>query len=216
MNMIPANIEHARLPQTYQHAAQALANCASIDECQDWADKAAALASYARQANDDQLEKMAMRIKARAVRRCGELLKQFDAQGKRTDQLDVGDHTKLSQREVAEQAGISKHQQVTAVRIANVQQEDFERAVESEKPPTITQLAQQGIKPRPLVDLKGRDPGDFNRALHYLGLIAEYARELRAQSHSAILPILTEKERNELRKNIAEIDSIHDMIATRI
>lgn len=38
------------------------------------ADKAAALASYARQAEDDTLLKMAQRIKARAVRREGELI----------------------------------------------------------------------------------------------------------------------------------------------
>lgn len=33
------------------------------------------------QADDNHLEKVAVRIRARAVRRCGELLKQFDAQG---------------------------------------------------------------------------------------------------------------------------------------
>ncbi len=36
-----------RLPDTYVHAKQALTECSKIDECQDWADKAAALASYA-------------------------------------------------------------------------------------------------------------------------------------------------------------------------
>lgn len=40
-----------------------------------------ALASYAKQADDDTLRKQADRIQARAVRRCGELLKQFDGKG---------------------------------------------------------------------------------------------------------------------------------------
>jgi hypothetical protein len=62
------------------------------------------------------------------IRRMGEVLKQYDAQGKRTDQLDVGDDTKLSQREAAEEAGISKRQQVTAVRIANIPEDQFEIA----------------------------------------------------------------------------------------
>lgn len=71
--------ETARLPAAYQAATTALANCASIDECQSWVNKAQALASYARQADDDTLQKHAMRIQSRAVRRrinakCGDRL----------------------------------------------------------------------------------------------------------------------------------------------
>jgi hypothetical protein len=185
------------LPRTYEAAKSALAQCANLDECQQWADKAAALASYARQANDDQLEKMALRIRARAVRRCGELLKQFDARG--------GDRTKTvgtvssapTQRQAAEHA----------VRVANVPEPEFTRQVESAAPPTITALAQQGVKPSapkaaesepvkaPIIDLKGRDPKEFNQALHYVGAIEHYAREVEALNHNAVLPILTDQER---------------------
>ena len=49
------NIADARLPAAYETAKQALAECSRIDECQNWADRAAALASYARQARDDTL-----------------------------------------------------------------------------------------------------------------------------------------------------------------
>lgn len=56
-----------------------LAGCARIDECQDWANKAKALANYARQSKDDTLRKMADHIQARAIRRCGESLKQVEA-----------------------------------------------------------------------------------------------------------------------------------------
>src|SRR4249920_1073731 len=69
----------ARLPVRYATACSALAECAALDECQAWADKAEAMASYARQARDDTLRKMADRIQARAIRRCGELLKQVPA-----------------------------------------------------------------------------------------------------------------------------------------
>jgi len=44
------------------------------------------------------------------MRRSGELLSQFDGQGARTDQLSVGTDTKLTQRHVAEQAGLSEDQ----------------------------------------------------------------------------------------------------------
>ena len=84
-----------RLPVAYVNAKHALTECSRLDECKDWSDKAAALASYAKQANDDTLHKMAVRIQARAIRRCGELLKTFDAQGKRTDrELDTGNGIK--------------------------------------------------------------------------------------------------------------------------
>ena len=48
-----------------------------IDECQMWADKAEALASYAKQANDDGLRRMADRIQASAIQRAGELLQEI-------------------------------------------------------------------------------------------------------------------------------------------
>ena len=50
---------NARFPATYESAKAALANCVRLDECKDWADKAAALASYAKQANDEELMKQA-------------------------------------------------------------------------------------------------------------------------------------------------------------
>ena len=70
--------ENGGLPANYERAKNALSQCVSIDECKDWSDKAAALASYAKQAKDDSLHKMALRIQGRAVRRCGELLKQVE------------------------------------------------------------------------------------------------------------------------------------------
>ena len=70
MNMLPTiTPSQARLPRTYEAAREALATCQDIDECKEWADKAAALASYAKQAEDETLLKMAARIKARATRR---------------------------------------------------------------------------------------------------------------------------------------------------
>lgn len=79
MTVLPAtpSIANAQLPERYEAAKQALAECDHIDECKDWADKAAALGSYARQADDDTLHKTAIRIQTRAIRRCGELLKTF-------------------------------------------------------------------------------------------------------------------------------------------
>ena len=76
MNMLPANLPsvgNARLPEVYANAKAALEACDKLDECQSWADRAEAMASYARQSEDDEMRKMADRIQARAVKRCGAL-----------------------------------------------------------------------------------------------------------------------------------------------
>lgn len=225
MNQI-APISAARLPQTYEAAREALATCQSIDECKDWSDKAAALASYARQADDETLLKMAVRIKARATRRAGELLKQIDAATGKNNQYahmkEAGDHPLHSRTDAARDAGMSPHQAKQAVRVANVPDDDFERQVESPKPPTLTQLASQGIQRRekPALDpqswLQGRDPKAFNRALHLTALVTEYAADLAKSGAAEILPHLDDGQRVKLRNALRQIDGIHDMIATRI
>lgn len=220
---LPANISvlGASLPQTYQAAQSALAQCSQVDECKDWADKAAALASYAKQADDHELERMAQRIRARAIRRAGELLKQIEPQrggDRKSEQYQSeGSHTLMSREEAARNAGMSKHQQVQATRVANIPDRDFDAQVDSAKPPTLSQLAAQGTKQREnIIDLKGRDPKEYNRALHYVADFEEAAAELEKQAHNLILPTLNEKERQRMRAAINRIDAITDKVATRI
>lgn len=215
----------ANLPATYEAARRALSECSEVDECKDWADKAAALASYARQANDDQLERMAHRIRARAIRRAGELLKQIEPQQggdrKSEEYQKAGDHPLISRTDAARDAGMSPHQAKQAVRIASIPDDDFEAQVEAPKPPTITQLAQQGIQrreppPQPEQWLQGRDPKMFNRALHFTALVTEYAADLAKSGAVEILPHLDDGQRMKLRNALRQIDGIHDQIATRI
>jgi len=217
---LPANISVSRasLPRTYQAAQAALAECSQVDECKDWADKAAALASYARQSEDQELERMAQRIRARAIRRAGELLKQLEPNpgGRPSKTSDASDRG-FYRSDAARDAGMSERQQKTAIGVANVPDQEFERQVESDKPPTLSQLAAQGTKPREnIIDLKGRDPQEYNRALHYVADFEEAAKELEQQKHDMILPTLDEKERARLRAAINRIDTITDKVATRI
>ncbi|MEQ3644803.1 MAG: hypothetical protein ABNH17_05415 [Paracoccus sp. (in: a-proteobacteria)] len=218
-----APVNSARLPQTYEAARAALAQCSAVDECNDWADKAAALASYARQSQDDQLERMAQRIRARAIRRAGELLKQIEpAPTGPKPELKAGDRLQLGRADAAREAGMSPHQAKQAVRVANVSEDDFEEQVESPNPPTLSQLASQGTQkrqpepPRPIIDLKGRDPREFNRALHFIGAFEDYARALVKENIEAVTAILTPEERLRLRGCINKIDAVHDRIMTRI
>lgn len=221
------SIPDARLPRAYEAAQTALAQCQDVDECKDWSDKAAALASYAKQAKDEGLERMAQRIRARAIRRAGELLAQIEPARGANQNIEVGTRPNVSTRsDAARDVGFSSHQQKQAVRIAAVPAAEFEREVEAPKPATLTQLASQGIKPRPapqapaparpLVDLQGRNPGEFNRALHFVGSFDEYLRALRRENIDAALPSLNPDERARLRDTINQIDAIHDRIMTRI
>ena len=77
----------------------------------------------------------------------------------------VGAHT--SQRQAAIDAGFSKHQQVQAVRVANISQDDFDASVEAENPPSITKLADQGRKPQDL-------PEGYHKAGRLIGEIDDF------------------------------------------
>jgi hypothetical protein len=148
---VPPDIDSATLPVRYEQAREALAACENIDECKDWADKMAALASYAKQADDDTLQRLAMRIQARAIRRAGELLRTFKQRGgdRKSDQ-SRDDPTLITQRKAAGSAGMSKDQEVQAIRVANVPADEFDAAVDSDEPPTITALAERGTDKRPV------------------------------------------------------------------
>ncbi len=194
-----------RLPDSYVIAKVVLANCNKIDECKDWADKAEALSSYAKQANDTDLRKMADKIQARAIKRCGQLLKEFDGRGRPPENKD-GAVPNKSQQDVAEEAGLSERQTKTAVRVANVPEDDFEEQVESDDPPTVTALAEQGKKTRPLVDLEGIPPQDFARATELQGLLRLLADFCSKHDSFQIASAYKPKEVSQVQEFLASID----------
>jgi hypothetical protein len=197
---------HAKLPASYKAAQKALAECSRVDECQDWADKAAALASYARQAKDDQLKKLAQRIQDRAVRRCGELLKQVPSQaGARTDLEPLeGD---LTRSEVARNAGLTEYQATTALRVASIPEAEFNAQVESDNPPTVTALAEQGTR---RLSVEAAPP---NPMLQKLRKFAHFCGETDAASLAASVP---ESQRGEFRALIGEVDAWLDQFITTL
>ena len=111
-----------------------------------------ALASYAKQANDEQLLLQCQRIKARATYRCGELLNEIEAGKGGRPKTSMGAHTSLTRKGAAKEAGLSRNQAVTAIRVANIPEDDFERQVESDDVPTVTELARQGMRKRQETD----------------------------------------------------------------
>lgn len=132
---LPATVERPSLPKNYEAAKASLARCVEIDECADYADKAKALAVYALQSKDESLYRMAIRIRGRAIRRCGELLQEIEpGQGAREGKRRDGGVPPLRRTEVATSAGLSERQRKTALRVARVPEDQFEAMVEAEKP----------------------------------------------------------------------------------
>lgn len=205
------SVSQAKLPAVYESAKEALAACSRIDECKDWADKAEALASYAKQAGDTSMRETADRIQARAIRRCGELLKEIEPQpGKRTDvEPRRGDSPRLtsppSRKEAAREAGLSRDQAKTALRVASVPREEFEEAVEAPHPPTVTQLAERGKKPAPLADLKGRDPADFKACTAALGFLRDLHAFAMRTDPKSIAQGASRNERARISEQIAPL-----------
>jgi len=201
----------ARLPSTYNAAKRAISQCASIDECKEWSDKAAALASYAKQAKDDQLEKMASRIRARATRRAGELLKQIEPQrgGDRGNQYcqREGDHPLPTRKQAAADAGLSEFQAKTAQRLANVPEDDFEDMVESGA--TVTEIAKAGTQTTD-------QPQDKAAAKALVAAVHAYADKVTALDLDAAIGGLSSVQRAELQMLIGRLDTIHDRVATSI
>lgn len=182
-NVDPRN---ARLPIAYEQARKALEQCHRIDECKEWADKAEALASYARQRDDEELLNHAKKIQGRAIRRCGELLREIPVQsGKRTDmEPREADLPRLATREsAASDAGLSEHQRKTALRVAAIPDPEFEAQITQPKAPTLTQLAEQGTKPKPkpIDDLEGIDSKAHIEATKWQGEVRRMAEY--CQSH---------------------------------
>lgn len=202
---------NAKLPGTYERAKEALAQCSQVDEVKDWADKAEALASYAKQANDDTLRKLADRIQARAIRRAGELLKQVDGrQGQNLPGSKSNGTDTFSRGQAAQQAGLSKRQTDTAVRVANVPEDDFEQQVESDDPPTVTNLAEQGKQKRQAVDLGGASPQHFARATELQGMLRRLAEYCDKHDPQDIAGAFKENEAPQVKRWIDQINQWTD------
>lgn len=216
MDLATIDTASARFPERYEGARRALAETARIDECKEWANKAQALASYAKQIKDEELEKLSRRIRARAMRRAGELLAEIEpAQGgdRRSGdyQRDTGDPL-ISRKAAATDAGLSDRQRKTALRVASIPEHDFEQAVESDNPPTVTQLtarrnplSQESVR-KTWGDAAADDPEAFKAATFVVGALNDLAKDIKGgPSAGRIVSAMNLREREEARIAIEQI-----------
>jgi hypothetical protein len=210
-------IAQAKLPAAYEAAKRAVMACVRIDECKDWADKAAALRVYAIQRHDNFLRAAATRLEARAERRIGELLKEIpDTNRGRPPEIQEGTLPNLTRAAAAEQAGLSEHQRKTAIRMANMPEEEFERAIKSASPPTVTQLAERGKVARPAVPgppVTPADPAEVAETQSALAAFAEFCAEHDATSIASAIEL---RDAEALRCFVARIDAWLKQFAAKL
>jgi N6-adenosine-specific RNA methylase IME4 len=141
---LPVARNDARLPQSYESARQALAECERVDECKDWTDKSMALAAYAKQAGDETLLNHARRIQCLSNRRMGELLINIEPKpGTRTDLPRDTNGPRLTRKSVADKARIKDRQRKASIRIAKIPKAEFEKQVSADKAPTPAGLIRE-------------------------------------------------------------------------
>lgn len=204
------SIRNATLPEKYEAAKAAMAACERIDECRDWADRAAALASYAKQADDKAMEQTALRIRARAVRRCGELLQEIErghgpGRGKKEGTVAT---PVFNRKAAAEEAGLSERKAKEAQRVANVPKASFEAQVESKSPPTIKALADQGkgkTRAVPHYVKLGMTEEAFRAGMNLREETKDFATYLKSANLQDGVAGTLAKDRAELKRNVSLI-----------
>lgn len=215
------SIRNATLPEKYEAAKAALKECERIDECKNWQDMAAAMASYAKQSADKTMENTAMRIRARAIQRCGELLREFEkVQGKHSKR---GQRPRLEspRQKAAKDAGLKPQQAKDALRIANIPKASFEEQVESDNPPSIKDLAKQGtakrhLTPREAFERTGMTQKVFQAGMHLRGDVRQFASSIQKYNLQDAIDGSTPKDREELRKNIATITKVLNQLSAKL
>ena len=216
INKLPSTSEvaNARLPQTYEQAKTALAQCASIDECIEWTDKWTALCTYARMSDDETLLKTAMRIKGRAVRRTGELMNLFKSPGGRPSKTHTGDGTSLDEpmtmTEASNKSGVSKRQRDTAVAAAKIPEQQFEEMIESDDPPTNEKLLKFN---KAMAEPK---PEGYAEATQLIGTVQRFAKWCKTNDPKIVANGIQAHELDDLRECVSTIDGWLDKFIVSI
>jgi hypothetical protein len=145
---------------------------------------------------------MAKRIRARAVRRAGELLQQIPTcRGQRFDLRP--DHDAVGARtQAARQAGMSSSQQKTAVRLAKIPADEFERAIEAPDPPGTMRLAGRAALRSP--PLSTEPDGGFERARGLLSALLVVYRSAP--------PAVRQKVRDMVLRSFSDVDAGDDRL----
>ena len=149
----------------YDAMCHAIAAAYSVDEVKDIRDKARAIEVYARQAKNTEAERQACEIRLRAERKAGQLLSEMEkAKGgdPRPPPVAVGGPPTLAD------LGVSYNQSSQWQKLAAVPDDEFETALDAERPTTNGIIAAHAEPRQTTVD---------PRALWLWGRLLDFERE---------------------------------------
>ena len=123
--VVRRQVPAAFLPNNYIVACQAIKECARVDEAAEMANKAAAIATYARESADTTLKVNAEKIKVRAERRIGELIEELygnkqNEYGGKIGSYEMAGKTALSHVRVAAARSLKDIPEKTFENVMNV------------------------------------------------------------------------------------------------
>lgn len=155
--------ELARVAPNYEAMRTAIAKCEKLDEIAKLANQAVAVQAYFRQAQDVDNEMQTSRIRIRAERKMGEILKEMTAKGERakrgepvTQQISRG----ATSAPTLKNLGIPPDRASRAIQLANVPEKEFEAALAAPQvaqPRRILREVREppkSVKPPPLVPIE--------------------------------------------------------------
>lgn len=115
----------------YDHACRAIAEAKTVDEAKDIRDKAVALAVYARQAKNRDLEADAVEIRMRATRRLDQLrVSQKESAGLNTGARGTGTSVRVDEKPTLAEQGVDKNLAHQARKLGALSDGQFEQFVD--------------------------------------------------------------------------------------
>jgi len=212
--LIKRDIPNARLPINYEAAKVAIAECAKIDECKEWVDKAVAIASYARQAQDETMMTAAKRIQLRAEARLGELILELP-QGKPGK---IGSGRFVVANKIS---GISYNRFYDATSMARVERRKREKLIEKDPPISRRNLVDLGVDHFPdnkILLRRSAEETYRKKQLHEhdLNTLENFIRWTKTKSVKQIINELTPEKLEWIRKNFVKFQEWIDEFEQRL
>lgn len=146
----------AKVAPSYEAMRGAIARCEKVDEIANLADQAVAAQAYFRQSQDVDNEMQASRIRVRAERRLGEILRRMAMAGERAGKGDRVANVAPRDISTLDNLGIPRDRASRAMQLAEVPQEQFDAALAEQQiaqPRRILRELREPPKPEPLVPI---------------------------------------------------------------
>jgi len=120
------------VPVEYETAVNALAECINLDEAKHWADKADALAAWAKIYRNDEAGIKSRQLKLHAYRRMGEIAKEL------RPVKNTGRGSSPGPRSLLREQGLSEDQVIAAAHLSKLPKDEFTKLIDAPKPPSPT------------------------------------------------------------------------------